>query len=124
MQEYYIDKSEKARFDVDDLREFQIKAVEIDLNSHSMPFFRPYPGFLPTIDEKFMRREFPTFEEAPVGTSKATHYIKCQFERLANYFGAYYFRWLEYMLPDGLTRDALDRAVDKVREYDWNGEEQ
>jgi hypothetical protein len=51
MREHYIDTSEKIRFDADDLKKFQIKAVEIDLTSPSLPFFRRYPGFLPTVDE-------------------------------------------------------------------------
>lgn len=124
MREHYIDMSEKIRFDVDDLKEFQIKAVEIDLNSPSLPFFSRYPGFLPTVDEKFMSRKFPTFKEPAVGTSKSAYDIKRGLDGLKLYFEKYYFRWLVYMLPDGLTRAALDRAVDKLREYDWLGEEQ
>jgi hypothetical protein len=71
-----------------------------------------------------MTMKFPTSEEPPVGTSKSGYGIKRGLDGLKLYFEKYYFRWLEYMLPLGLTRTAQDRAVDKIREYDWLGEEQ
>lgn len=108
---------------MDDLKEFQIKAVEVDFNSPSIPFFRRYPGFLPPIDEKFMSVKFPTFEEPPVGKSKPGYDIGTGIDQLQQFFSRYYFRWLEYMLPDGLPRDAQQRAVDEIRRYDWIGEE-
>lgn len=121
MREYYIDTSEKDRFELDELKEFQIKAVEFDFDSPSLPFFRRYQGSLPPVNEEDMRRHFPVFEEASTRQSKFNEILDraCWF---ALYLQSYLNVCMVHMLKELEESFPKDKAIDKHAENTWDSE--
>lgn len=120
MREHYIKISVNDRFDVNQLKEFQIKAVEIDLESQSLPFFKQYQGSLPSVsDYEDEGNRFPAYKEIP---KRQLQYddIMLRLRWFVYYLGEYLLSCRVHILRELAKALPADKAWDKRKENAWS----